>query len=246
MSWYYHLNGENRGPIPAIELQSLHQSNVIALDTLVWTEGMAQWEPYQSSSALAPILTTPATTETCAECGRQFPEDDMLQYENAWVCATCKPLFFQRIKEGVVSTKTLVYGTVGRRFAAVFIDGLILDVFFLVPIFLIAGIGGLTHKGLTPGVNATVYLIQYGLPALYDIFFVGMFGATPGKMVMKLKIIRADGGRVSYWRAAGRHYAKMLSAIILGIGYLMACWDEEKRTLHDRICKTRVVVNNPS
>jgi uncharacterized RDD family membrane protein YckC len=51
----------------------------------------------------------------------------------------------------------------------------------------------------------------------------------------------ADGGRVSYSRALGRHFAKWLSSIILGIGFIMAVFDDERRTLHDRICETRVV-----
>ena len=64
------------------------------------------------------------------------------------------------------------------------------------------------------------------------------------KMLMKVKVVMPDGGRVSYSRALGRHFAKILSGIILYIGYLMAFWDDEKRALHDRICSTRVIVND--
>jgi uncharacterized RDD family membrane protein YckC len=46
---------------------------------------------------------------------------------------------------------------------------------------------------------------------------------------------------MSYLRAFGRHFAKYLSAMILGIGYFMAAFDDQRRTLHDRICETRVV-----
>ena len=73
------------------------------------------------------------------------------------------------------------------------------------------------------------------------MFFLGKFGATPGKMACKLKVVRPDGERISYARALGRHFAEMLSGIILYIGYIMAAFDEEKRTLHDRICDTRVI-----
>ena len=84
-------------------------------------------------------------------------------------------------------------------------------------------------------------LLEYGLPAAFEIFFIGKYGATPGKMLMKIKVVTPDGGPVSYGRATGRYFAKMLSAIILYIGFLMAFWDEEKRALHERICNTRVV-----
>jgi len=38
-----------------------------------------------------------------------------------------------------------------------------------------------------------------------------------------------------------RYLASILSALTLGIGYLMVLWDSEKRTLHDLICGTRVI-----
>ncbi len=85
------------------------------------------------------------------------------------------------------------------------------------------------------------YLVSYGLPAAYEIFFIGAYGATLGKMMMKIKVVTPDGGRISYARATGRHFAKFLSGIILYIGFLMAFWDEEKRALHDRMCGTRVI-----
>jgi uncharacterized RDD family membrane protein YckC len=46
---------------------------------------------------------------------------------------------------------------------------------------------------------------------------------------------------VDLGRAFGRYFGKLLSAIILGIGYIMAAFDSEKRALHDMICDTRVI-----
>jgi uncharacterized RDD family membrane protein YckC len=56
-----------------------------------------------------------------------------------------------------------------------------------------------------------------------------------------LKIVVEDGSRINYLRAFGRHFAKWLSSMILLIGFIMAAFDDERRTLHDRICETRVV-----
>ena len=86
-----------------------------------------------------------------------------------------------------------------------------------------------------------VMLLQYAIPAVYDTWFVGKYGATPGKMACKIKIVLADGTPVTYSRALGRHFAKWVSSLILMIGFLMAAFDDERRTLHDRICETRVV-----
>jgi uncharacterized RDD family membrane protein YckC len=75
----------------------------------------------------------------------------------------------------------------------------------------------------------------------YETFFIGKYGATPGKMACKIKVVTADGGKVSYLLAFGRYFAKVLSSLTCLIGYIMAAFDDEKRALHDRICNTRVV-----
>jgi uncharacterized RDD family membrane protein YckC len=61
-------------------------------------------------------------------------------------------------------------------------------------------------------------------------------------MALKVHVVTADGGRVSYARALGRYFAKLLSAFTLLIGYIIAAFDPERRALHDRICNTRVVM----
>jgi uncharacterized RDD family membrane protein YckC len=60
-------------------------------------------------------------------------------------------------------------------------------------------------------------------------------------MACNIKVVMADGGKVSFARAIGRHFAKFISGMILGIGYIMAGFDDQKRALHDRICDTRVI-----
>jgi uncharacterized RDD family membrane protein YckC len=88
------------------------------------------------------------------------------------------------------------------------------------------------------------YLIGLAIGATYEGVFVSRFGATPGKMALDLKVVRPDGGSISLGRAVGRYFAKMVSAIILGIGYIMAGFDSQKRALHDMICDTRVIKVN--
>ena len=84
-------------------------------------------------------------------------------------------------------------------------------------------------------------ILNFIIPAVYDSWFVGKYAATPGKMACKLKVVMADSARVSFGRAVGRHFAKYISGLILCIGFLMAGFDDQKRTLHDRICDTRVI-----
>ena len=53
--------------------------------------------------------------------------------------------------------------------------------------------------------------------------------------------MRPNGGPIGLGRAFGRYFAKILSGLILMIGYIMAAFDSEKRALHDMICDTRVI-----
>jgi uncharacterized RDD family membrane protein YckC len=60
-------------------------------------------------------------------------------------------------------------------------------------------------------------------------------------MACGLKVVRPDGEKISYARACGRFFAEFVSSLTLAIGYIIAAFDGEKRSLHDRICDTRVI-----
>jgi uncharacterized RDD family membrane protein YckC len=62
-----------------------------------------------------------------------------------------------------------------------------------------------------------------------------------GKMAVKIKVVGADGSPIGYGRALGRAFAEVLSGICFYIGYIMAGFDKEKQSLHDKICSTRVI-----
>lgn len=67
-----------------------------------------------------------------------------------------------------------------------------------------------------------------------------VYQATLGKLTVKLKVTDLEGRRLSFARATGRYFSKYLSALSLGVGYLMVAFDSEKQGLHDRIAGTRV------
>ena len=86
-------------------------------------------------------------------------------------------------------------------------------------------------------------LILVAVRTVYSTFFLGKFGATPGKMIFKLTVVDASGGKISYGRAFGRSCAEILSRVICLIGYIIAAFDDQKRALHDHMCSTRVIYN---
>jgi len=66
------------------------------------------------------------------------------------------------------------------------------------------------------------------------------YEGTLGKMAMRLRVTDLEGRRISFQRATGRYFAKYLSSIVLGIGYLMVGFTERKQGLHDRLAGTLV------
>jgi len=66
-------------------------------------------------------------------------------------------------------------------------------------------------------------------------------GATLGKMAVGLRVVTGAGQRLSFANATGRYFAKFISALILGIGFIMVAFTERKRGLHDMIANTLVV-----
>lgn len=76
-------------------------------------------------------------------------------------------------------------------------------------------------------------------------YFAGMESsarqATLGKSAMGLVVTDVDGNRISFLRATGRYFAKILSALILLIGYIMAAFTARKQALHDLLASTLVL-----
>jgi uncharacterized RDD family membrane protein YckC len=65
---------------------------------------------------------------------------------------------------------------------------------------------------------------------------------TLGKMALGLTVTDMQGRRVSFGRATGRYFAKMITGMIpLAIGYIMAGFTEKKQALHDMIASCLVL-----
>jgi uncharacterized RDD family membrane protein YckC len=130
------------------------------------------------------------------------------------------------------------YAGFWRRVAAVLIDGLILSV-VTVPAGLSMGDGDPTGPGaLSPGLVTLSTVVQW---LYYALLESSSKQATVGKMALGIRVTDLDGGRISFGRATGRYFGKILSGLILGIGFLMAAFTERKQALHDLLAGTLVV-----
>ena len=192
-------------------------------------------------------------TRYCSECGRATPADELAQFGDRLICGYCKQNYAQKLREGVAPVRAVAYGGFWIRFVAVVIDTIILGIVQGVLNVVLFGsmFRGTTRfePGMRPeeflgpmiGVIGISWLVGVAITSCYEAFFVYKMGATPGKMALGLKVVRPDGRPVDLGRAFGRYFAKMLSGLILLIGYIIAAFDSEKRALHDMICDTRVV-----
>lgn len=248
MNWYYAEGDRQSGPVTEEQLLALASAGKVADDTYVWKEGMPEWKafgevrngPLLSGAAAAPAgASAPATSDqaVCVECGRLFPESDMISYQGMKVCGNCKPAFFQKVQEGT-ATVALNYAGFWIRFGAVILDSILLffGYFALMMIFMPAMMRG---EDVAPNVIFTI--LTYAAYIFYYVFFHGKFGATPGKMAVAIKVVMPDGSKITYARAFGRMLGEFVNGFTFGIGYIIAAFDKEKRALHDYIANTRVV-----
>ena len=193
----------------------------------------------------------------CSQCGQPSRVEELARFGDALVCPNCKGSFVQKLREGVSPvSSTFQYAGFWIRFLAILIDGIILAVVGGVIQFMFMG-GSIASMGrlgrdvppdqafaaLAPmlGLIGLAWLISIAIGCSYEALFVSRFGATPGKMVCSLKVVRPDGGPISLGRGVARYFGKMLSYMAFMIGFIIAGFDEQKRAMHDYICDTRVI-----
>jgi uncharacterized RDD family membrane protein YckC len=146
------------------------------------------------------------------------------------------------------------YAGFWKRLAATLIDGLILGALQTVIQVILMGIGVITVSDAqaTPGTEEygrymSIVLILSGVMFVVQILYFAIMEsssrqATLGKMVLGIVVTDTDGKRISLGRAVGRNLGKIISTIILLIGYIMIAFTEKKQGLHDMMANCLVVV----
>jgi uncharacterized RDD family membrane protein YckC len=140
------------------------------------------------------------------------------------------------------------YGGFWIRFVAVIIDALVVGIVILpvsVIMALMIAMAGKVVGMPTIGVHLVRVIAGVTLSSCANWIYEAALEssskqATLGKMALALKVTDLAGQRISFVRATGRHFAKILSGMILMIGYIMAGFTERKQALHDMIAGTLV------
>lgn len=178
----------------------------------------------------------------CSRCGQAFCHDCLVDIQGNSFCAACKSEQMLDIASGV-NPNALELADIGRRFVAIFIDGCVIVLPFMI---LMVAMIFMTASGNSnappPGLLTPIVF----LPAIGYVVYEGLMlaarGQTLGKMAMKIRVVRPDGQPISTGQAWGRAFMRQILASCLSLfNYLPAFFTKEKTCLHDLVANTRVV-----
>lgn len=226
--WYY-VDGAHvrQGPLGAEALAEAFRRGQVRRESLVWREGMAQWEPLEAHLAELP-LPAPATPPVPPPVAGAAPA-----HAPAPAAAG-----IDRVQDAGFL----------RRLGAYIIDGLLLGsayyVVLMVGSVIIAVMAASNIDGETVAITGGVMLVlAYALMSYF--YYVGMerskLQATVGKLALGIKVVDAGGRRLGWGKASARWAGSLLSYATLYIGFFMAGWTRRKQALHDLVAGTYVV-----
>ena len=176
--FYYSLNGQQQGPVSEDQLRQMVATGTLTPDTLVWREGMAEWQP------LASVVTGISSTVQCSVCKQMFPPDQTLAISGKIVCATCKPRFVQGLREGIGAPDQSLYAVALHQRRLILLFGIVLALYLtqaalmavlppIAPLFALAAyvtmlvsIVSVYRLAKALGFTAIVYAIAMFLPCI--------------------------------------------------------------------------------
>jgi uncharacterized RDD family membrane protein YckC len=211
MDWFYAQNNKQNGPVTVEALVSMLQQGHVQPTDLVWREGMGNWQPAGMVAELSSAMPAPDLT---------------LGYLNPAVVGPIGPP---------------VYAGFWLRFAAWILDWILLTV---VGVTLNLAMGlerpmfG-AHRGMPgPAFNMGLLSLQSLMGWItgwlyYSLMETSKFQGTLGKMALGLIVTDLSGQPITFGRATGRYFGKIISGFTLLIGYMMAGWTQQKQALHD-------------
>lgn len=233
--WFYlDRAGQQQGPVPAERIGALLGEGELDDASLLWREGMAQWAALAGlRDALGLPGPLPPRAAPAPAANAYAPPKAALQDEGG------DPVEGEVVPAGFL-----------RRWAALFVDQIIIGMAYYAVFFVLligfgaagAGLGGEGLESAMLGVTLIAYPIYFLIAGAYYVGFESSASqATPGKLLLGIKVCDAQGWRLSVGHALGRWVAAALSYLTLFIGFLMAAFTEQKKALHDYVSATQVV-----
>lgn len=198
----------------------------------------------------------------CSKCGSSLAE-------NAAFCTACGQPTSARpsvpatgapaaVAAQRMASSQMMYAGFWLRFVAYLIDSVVVSVAFVVVLVFLAVFTGLgaalrnIHSDEAPEeiialigvafILAFVGIAVIGTWLYHALMESSSWQATLGKKALDLAVTDMEGRRITFGRASGRHFAKIISGLIpLAIGYIVAGFTEKKQAVHDLIASCLVV-----
>ena len=125
----------------------------------------------------------------------------------------------------------------GIRLGAYLLDVIFLGIAMVVAVLLL---GGAVAIGFSEGVGP-LFLLLFGGVFFYRLICWTAWGATPGKMVLGLRIVSEDGEKIGFGKALLRFIGYFISEVIVYLGFIWIAIDRHNQGWHDKIAGTFVV-----
>lgn len=150
----------------------------------------------------------------------------------------------QPLNVQTVQTQSIIYAGFGRRFVAWLIDYIIMVIIYLIlsiPNLLLSGID--PNSVIRPILALIQPIFQWIISIVYVVYFIGSRGQTPGKMAVGIKVVKIDTHTSpGYINAFLREVVgKIISSLVICLGFFWMLWDKNKQTWHDKIANTIVI-----
>ncbi len=185
--------------------------------------------------------------DRCERCGGVFCPDCFVVIRDTPYCASCKVEHIRDLRSGL-EPGALDLGSIGRRFAAIMLDGFLTNMassVVLIPMLLFLGVAGAASSDGSEAVAGLFTFLWYafaiGLPFVYEGWMLRSRGQTLGKMAVGVKVVTPEGHDISAGQAWGRTALKVVLAGCLFMTYIPALVTRGRTTLHDMMARTRVV-----
>jgi len=179
----------------------------------------------------------------CRRCGQTFCRNCVVALRAQYYCARCKQDQVRDIQSGT-EAGVLELATIGRRFGAQWVDGLLFFAVFM-PVWLVLFAGASVNQAQPNiGLGLTTLLTIGGavLIFVYEGLMLSSRGQTVGKMAVGIKVVTPEGRDISAGQAWGRALTRQVFFSYFAIiNYLPALFTKQKTAVHDLAAKTRVV-----
>ena len=139
-----------------------------------------------------------------------------------------------------MNTSNIGYASFGQRLGALLLDVIILN---LVMVPLALALHGAEYFTTDEYVDGPAnFILTWLLPAVITIGCWLTLAATPGKLLLGLRVVHAEtGDRLTFVQCVKRYLGYILSAIPLLGGYLWMLRSERRQTLHDLFARSVVI-----